>query len=404
MTLMSYDDALDMVIRSAQVLDTERVCLSQALGRVLAEDVPSDTDKPLFDNSAMDGYCVRSEDVAHAGEENPVRLKVVGEISAGSSEGYRLEKGTAVKIFTGAPIPEGGDCVVPVEFAELEGDYIVIKTPFKRWANVRKKGEEIKEGETVLKEGTLIRGYELGILAFVNRAVVKVYRRPTVGILATGDEILDVGEPMTNPAQIRTSNNYTLYGLALNSGALAFNLGIVKDDPEEIRRALSSMRDYDIFITTGGVSMGEKDFVQYLVKEMGVDVKFHKLKIKPAKPVLFGTYGEGRLFFGLPGNPVSCAIAFDLLVKPAMKKMMGLKDFMPKLFKAILKKDFKRRDAERREFVRALVEFSDKAYCDYSEKLQSHMLTSYSGMNAYMVVYEGVSEIKAGQEVDVMLL
>ncbi len=403
MTLVSYDTALDIVIRSVQTLDTERVCLTQALSRVLAEDVSSDTDKPSFDSSAMDGYSIRSEDVVTASEENPVRLKVVGELSAGSQGNLRVEKGIAVKIFTGAPLPEGSDCVVPVEYTQREGDYVVITKPFKQWANVRKRGEEIKEGEVVLRRGTLLRGYELGILALVNRAVVKVYRKPSVGILATGDEILDVGESFTSPSQIRTSNNYTLYGLALSSGALAFNLGIAKDEPEEIKKAMSSMYYYDIFITTGGVSMGEKDLVQYLVKEMGVDVKFHRLKVKPAKPVLFGTYGRNKLFFGLPGNPVSCAIAFDLLVKPAMK-MMGLKDFMPKLFKAILKKDFKRRDAERREFVRAFVEFSDKVYCNYSEKLQSHMLTSYVGMNAYMVVYEGVNEIKAGQEVDVLLI
>ena len=403
MTLMSYDDALEVVIESAKPLPLERVSFTQALGRVLEEDVFSDSDKPIFDNSAMDGYAVMWDDIKDASEENPVKLCLIGEVSAGSYQEIKRERGTAIRIFTGAPMPEGYDCVVPVEHTSLEDGYVVIRSSFKRWANVRKRGEEIREGELVLKKGTYVRGYELGILASVNKAVFSVYRRPKVGILSTGDEIVDVGEPIERPSQIRTSNNYTLYGLALGCGAVAYNLGIVKDDPQAIKEALQNIEDYDVFLTTGGVSMGEKDYVQYLVRELGIDLKFHKLRIKPAKPVLFGTYGDGKLFFGLPGNPVSCAIAFDILVKPALMKMMGRDDYMPKKFKAVLKRDFSRKDAQRREFVRAYVEFSDNVYCDYSEKLQSHMLTSFLGMNAYMVVYEGVHEVKSGSMVDVIM-
>ncbi len=400
MTLMSYDEAIKIVLDSVEKIGWERVTFTQALGRVLAKDVVSDVDLPMFDNSAMDGYAVRHEDL----KAPETKLRVIGEISAGSSLDIKVEKGTAIRIFTGAPIPIGCDCVVPVEFTSFDGEYITVKGVFKEGANIRRKGEELRRGDVVLEGGTLIRGYEIGILAFLNKVVVDVYKKPVVGILATGDEIVDVGEPITRDSQIRTSNNYTLYGLACSLPVNVVNLGIAKDDPQQIKSSLSQIYDFDVFITTGGVSMGDRDYVQYLVKEIGIDVKFHKLRIKPAKPVLFGTYEGNKLFFGLPGNPVSCAIAFDILVKPAIKKMVGMKDYMPKPFKAILKKDFKRRDAERREFVRSYVEFADKVYCTYSEKLQSHMLSSYVGMNAYMIVYEGVTEIPAGTEVDVITM
>ncbi len=400
MTLMSYDEAIKIVLENVEKIGWERVTFTQALGRLLAKDVVSDVDLPLFDNSAMDGYAVRYEDL----KAPETKLKVIGEVSTGNVAHIKVEKGTAIKIFTGAPIPPGCNCVVPVEFTSFDGEYITVKGAFKEGANIRRKGEELKKGDVVLEAGTLIRGYELGILAFLNKVVVDVYKKPVIGILATGDEIVDVGEPITRDSQIRTSNNYTLYGLASSLPVHVVNLGIAKDDPQQIKSALSQIYNFDVFITTGGVSMGDRDYVQYLVREIGIDVKFHKLRIKPAKPVLFGTYEGNKLFFGLPGNPVSCAMAFDLLVKPAIKKMVGMKGYMPKPFKAILKKDFKRKDAERREFVRSYVEFADKAYCTYSEKLQSHMLSSYVGMNAYMVVYEGVNEIAAGSQVDIIIM
>jgi molybdopterin molybdotransferase len=402
--MIPYEEALSTVLEHTKVIDTERVFINQALGRVLAEDVLSDTDKPPFDNSAMDGYAVKYEDIKLASEEHPIKLKVVGELSAGEDKELLVERGTAVVIFTGAPIPQGADTVIPFEMVQKEGDHILIKHPLKAWSNIRRRGEETKQGELLLKKGTHIRPYEIGIMASVNKVLVSVYRKPKVAILATGDEIKDVGEVIEKPTQIRSSNSYVLISQVIKSGGEPHYLGIVKDNQEDIAKALAQMKDYDIFITTGGVSMGGKDYVQYLVKECGVDVKFHKVRIKPAKPILFGTYGEKGLFFGLPGNPVSCTMAFDLIVHPAMQKMSGRKDYAPKTFKAIIKEDFSRKDAERREFVRSCVWFEeDKAYCSYSHKTQSHMLTSYIDMNAYMVVYEGIKEIKKDSLVDVIL-
>ena len=402
--LMPLEEALRIVLENVKPLEVESVFLYEALGRFLAEDIPSDTDKPLFDNSAMDGFAVRYEDIKGASEENPVQLTLVGEMAAGGENALTVERGTAVKIFTGAPIPEGADTVVPVEFTETKGDRVYVKKEFREGANIRRRGEDVKKGEIVLKRGQEIRGYEIGMLAFVNRSIVKVYRRPRVGILSTGDELLELGEPQERPSQIRSSNHHMLYALVESAGGEPHQLGIAPDDPEKLLEVLRTCHSYDIFITTGGVSMGEKDYVQYLVKEVGVDVKFHRLRIKPAKPVLFGTYGENRLFFGIPGNPVSCGVAFDLLVYPAIRTMLGAREIFKRKVTATLVRDFTRRDAKRREFARARVWFEKGRFlCEPHPKQQSHMLTSLVEANAYMIVYEGVKELRKGEEVEVVL-
>lgn len=398
---MPYEEALSIVLSHCPTLPTEKVYLLDALGRVLAEDVISEEDRPSFDNSAMDGYAVHWEDIKDA----PVELLVVGEIHAGAEETFELPRGCAVKIFTGAPIPKGATAVVPVEYTEAKNGKVLIKEAFKEGANIRRKGEELKAGEIVLQKGTILRHYEIGLLASLNKVQVEVSRRPRVAVLSTGDEIKDLGEPITKPSQIRTSNGYTLMaGISLVGGEPHY-LGIVPDEPDKLKKALSQLEDYDVFITTGGVSMGDRDYIKTLVEEVGVKVHFHKVRIKPAKPILFGTYKEGKgLFFGIPGNPVSCAMALDLIVKPTLLKMQSAKDYMPKTLWAKLKRDFSRRDPERREFVRAILSLEGQdLVCDYSPKLQSHMLTSYVGANCYMVVREGVKELKEGELVEVVL-
>ncbi|MEN3028332.1 MAG: gephyrin-like molybdotransferase Glp [Aquificaceae bacterium] len=398
MALTPYEEALKIVLENISPLPSERVLLWQALGRFLAEEIRSDSDKPPFDNSAMDGYAVKAEDLQ--GEN--IRLRLLGEVSAGGEVGVRVDKGTAVRIFTGAPIPEGADAVVPLEFTRQEGEYILVEKPLKKGANIRLKGEELKEGELILKRGTPIRGYEIGIMASVNRVSVSVYQKPKVAVLSTGDEVRDIGENIEKPSQIRSSNNHALYARALELGCEVVHLGIVGDSPEDIERLLKGVERYDVFLTTGGVSVGEKDYVQKLVREMGFEVLFHKLRIKPAKPVLFARRNK-TLLFGLPGNPVSCLMAFDLLVKPALLRMQGVEKCGPTVYRAQLVRDFSRREAERREFVRAKFwEEGGRLYCDFSPKTQSHMLTSYVDANCYLVVYEGVKELRAGQEVEVI--
>ncbi len=403
--LSPLEEALRVVLEKSKPLETETVFLHEALGRFLAEDVRADTDKPLFDNSAMDGFAVRSADLTGASEERPAKLKLTGESSAGSGESLRVQEGTAVKIFTGAPIPEGADAVVPVEYTEVRDGFVYVKRSFGRGANVRFRGEDVRKGDLILSKGQEVRAYEVGLLASVNRAVVKVYRRPRVAILSTGDELLEVGEPQTRPSQIRSSNHHMLRSLVESAGGVPCVLGIAPDDPEQLLGWLRTCSRYDVFITTGGVSMGERDYVQHLVGKAGVKVLFHRLRIKPAKPVLFGTYGSGGLFFGLPGNPVSCAVAFDLLVYPAIRSMLGAREVFKKKVKALLVGGYSRRDAKRREFARARVWFDGGAYrCEPLPKQQSHMLTSYVGANAYLIVQEGVRELREGEEVEVILL
>ena len=405
MSLTPLEEALSALLPRVKPLPTERVFIKDALGRFLAEDITADTDKPLFDNSAMDGFAVREEDIKDAEEDKPVSLRITGESSAGGEKPPGLEPGTAVKIFTGAPIPQGADTVVPVEYTQTKDGTVLIKRAFKKGANIRRKGEDLKKGEIVLKKGHHVRGYEVGMLAFLNRSTVLVHRKPKVAILSTGDELLEVGEPQTRDSQIRSSNHHMLYALVESAGGEAHQLGIAPDDPQELLHVLKSCRDYDIFVTTGGVSMGEKDYIQYLVKEVGVDVLFHRLRIKPAKPVLFGTYGENKLFFGLPGNPVSCAVAFDLFLYPAIRTMLGAKDIFRTKVRARLVKAFKRRDAYRREFARARVWFEKGEFlCEPHQKQQSHMLTSVVEANAYMIVMEDVKEIQEGEEVEVILI
>ncbi len=405
MDLMPLEEALSYLLKEIKPLPPERVFIKDALGRVLAEDVASDTDKPLFDNSAMDGFAVIYKDIEGASEEHPAVLRIIGEASAGGETPPEVTRGKAVKIFTGAPIPEGADTVVPVEFTEVKDDTLLVKKSLKQGANIRRRGEDLKEGETVLKKGHLIRGYEVGMLAFLNRTTVLVHRKPKVAVLSTGDELLEVGESQTRPSQIRSSNHHMIYSLVQSAGADPVQLGIAPDDPQELLELLRTCKDYDIFITTGGVSMGEKDYIQFLVREVGVDVKFHRLRIKPAKPVLFGTYGEHKLFFGLPGNPVSCAIAFDLFILPSIRGMLGLKNIFRTKLRARLVKPFKRKDSYRREFARATVRYEGGEFlCEPHPKLQSHMLSSVVESNAYMIVMEGVNELPEGAEVDVILI
>ncbi|ADC89475.1 molybdenum cofactor synthesis domain protein [Thermocrinis albus DSM 14484] len=402
--MISYQEALRILLENTQPLGTERVFLKDAVGRVLASSVVSPEDRPSFDNSAMDGYAVISEDTEGASEDSPVLLKLVGEVPAGVWPSCKVEKKTAVKIFTGAPLPEGADAVVPVEYTQEKDGYVVVKKRVPAGANVRRKGEEFRRGEILLEEGTTLRHYEIALLASINVVQVEVYRRPRVGILSTGDELVDLGEEITSPSQIRTSNNYGLLAGVILAGGEPHLLGIVGDEPVKLGKLMKSIEEYDVFITTGGVSVGERDLVKVLVEEYGVDVKFHKVRIKPAKPVLFGLKGK-TLFFGLPGNPVSTMIAFDLLVKPALLKLQGVRNHVPQIQKATLVRDFSRKDSERLEFVRARVWWEgDTFLCDYSPKTQSHMLTSYVGMNAYMIVPEGVNTLREGDRVDVILL
>jgi molybdopterin molybdotransferase len=315
--VISVREALDTILDATPVLGAERVTLADASGRVATQDVVSARAVPSADNSAMDGFAVRGADVVTA----PARLRIVGSAPAGSLLGGAVEPGTAAKIFTGSIVPDGADTVVRVEDTSEADGVVTVTVPIKHAANVRKRGEDIMPGATVLAAGTLVGPADVGVLASVGRATVSVFRRPRVAIVSTGAELVEIDET-PGPAQVVNSNAWVLAAAVAQAGGLPVVLPIVRDRFEDIRRRIEEAADADVILSTGGVSVGEYDFVRDALDAVGVARRFWKVAQKPGKPLTFGTLGQ-RLFFGLPGNPVSALVCFEVYVRPALKKLSG---------------------------------------------------------------------------------
>ena len=319
-TTLTVDEALDRVLARISPLDPTEVGLLDALGAVLAEDAVADRDVPPFRNSAMDGYAVRGADVAQAG----VRLRVVGQVGAGSIPDRRVESGEAMRIMTGAPMPEGADTVVRVEDTDNGVDVVTINTATPHGVAVRRAGEDLRRGEVVLARGTLLRHAEIGVLASIGKAKVSVIRRPNVAVLSTGDELVDItDEP--GPGKIRDANRYSIAAAVRSTGSAAFELGIARDSADDLRHALGNAAFGDLVVTSGGVSVGDHDHVKPVVDAMG-QMDFWSIAIRPGRPLAFGELRTKRgavPIFGLPGNPVSALVTFELFVRPALLKMAG---------------------------------------------------------------------------------
>ena len=407
MSLLPFENALKVVLESVvKTTPSELKAITEATGYILAEDVRATFNYPVFDYSAMDGFALKSEDTSGASPEKPIKLKIAGEISAGEFVEGELKRGQAYKIFTGAPIPPGADAVVEIEKVQVQGEEIILTSPVEEGANIRKAGEYAKLGDIIAEKGRQLTPSKIGVLAAFGYGFVKVFSRPKVAVLSTGSELREPCSPLLKPGQIYNSNSWALSSALSSEGAQVVNFGHIGDDYETLRRFLKeTLPEFDIYITTGGVSMGEKDYIQFLVKELGIEVKFHKIRIKPGKPTLFGTYGGGKLFFGLPGNPVSALVNFYLLVYPALRKLQGAKElFKPKL-KAILTEDFKRKNAKRREFIRVKVHFGEDGtvYATPYWNVSSGDMLSMGFANGVGIVYEGVKEVKKGQTIEVIL-
>jgi len=315
--VISVTDALQVVLEATPVLGAERVTLAQSCGRVATEAVTSLRAVPSADNSAMDGYAVRGADVA----TDPVRLRVVGSAPAGSLLAGRVEHGTAAKIFTGSIIPAGADTVVRVEDTDEADGVVTIRVAVKPGTNVRSQGEDIRPGATVLAPGTVVGPADIGVLASVGRAVVSVRRRPRVAIVSTGAELVEIDE-MPGAAGVVNSNAYVLAAAVAQAGGLPIVLPIARDRLEDIRDRIADAAEADVILSTGGVSVGEFDFVRDALDAVGVERRFWKVAQKPGKPLTFGTLGR-RLFFGLPGNPVSALVCFAVYVWPSLRKLGG---------------------------------------------------------------------------------
>jgi molybdopterin molybdotransferase len=412
-TMISLDEALEHILKYFKPLEPEEVEILEALDRVLAEDVYSDMDIPPFANSAMDGYAVRAADTAGASRGNPVTLRVVADVAAGYTTEARVEPGTTIRIMTGAPLPEGADTVIRVEDTsdwarprEERGrepsTEVRVYHAAEPGEHVRPAGEDIRRGELVLPRGTIIRSQEIGVLASLGKSTISVIRRPRVAILATGDELLTIDEPVT-PGKIRNSNEYSNAALVRRYGGIPVRLGIARDNMEDLTAKVHEglAQKVDLFLTSAGVSVGDYDVVKDVLNTEG-EMRFWQVRMKPGKPLAFGLI-RGVPLIGLPGNPVSTMVSFEQFARPAMLVMEGKTRLAKPTVEAILEEDVP--NSGRRHFVRVMVEKRGGQYYARTTGGQgSGVLTSMVKANGLAVIPEDIRLVKAGESVTVQML
>jgi molybdopterin molybdotransferase len=402
--MRTVDEHLTAVLGTLGPLPPLEVNLLDAHGCVLAEDVVSTRPLPGFDNSSMDGYAVRSIDVASATPETPVVLPVIGDIAAGSGGVYSVNNGLSVRIMTGAPIPAGADCVIPVEWTDGGVARVRIDRAPSPGLSIRRLGEDVTEGETVLTKGVALGAAQIGLLAAIGRARVLVRPRPRVVIFSTGNELVDVGvDP--GPAQINESNSYTLTAAAREAGAIAYRVGIVPDDPTRLMAIIEDqLVRADLVVTTGGVSAGAYDTVKAVLSRLGT-VEFLKVAMQPGMPQGFGTVGpDSTPIFTLPGNPVSAYVSFEVFVRPAIRRMLGVLPLYRPLVRATLATPITKAEGKR-SYVRARIEVTDGVYVVTPVGgMGSHLVADLALANAFVVAPDSVTEIPAGSTVSVMML
>ena len=404
--MISVEQALEKVLSYVDVLEEEERPILDCLGQVLAEDVYASFNVPPLDNTAMDGYAVRSIDTKGATRQSPRVLRVIDTVTAGSISKYEVKPGTAIRIMTGAPIPKGADSVVRFEDTDeslREGTFteIGILREIEVGSAIRRAGEDIAQGSIVLRQGTVLRPSEIGVLASLGRSTVKVIRRPLVAILATGNELVNINQPLT-PGKIYNSNTYSVAALVIRYGGVPKILGIALDSENSLATKLSMALNSDMLITTGGVSMGDYDVVKDILAKEG-EIAFWQVRMKPGKPLAFGRI-KGIPHLGLPGNPVSSMVTFELFARTAILKMMGKKNLTKPTIEAIIENPVVNSDG-RRIFARAVVEKRDGQYFARLTGPQgSGILTSMSLANGLVIVPEDKARVAAGDVVQVMML
>lgn len=397
--MLSYEEALREVLAQVPEPKVVRVPLQKSLGRVLAHPVLADLDLPPFKKSFMDGYAVRSQDTATA----PVKLEVIGVVAAGRSSQPQVEAGKAVQIMTGAAVPPGADAVQMIEKTRPGGaETVELLEPVIPGENVAAQGNEVRQGETVLISGRELGAAEVGVLATFGHKEVEVYAAPTVAVIPTGDEIVEVEE---KPAfgQIRNSNAHTLWAQCHNLGLNAQVFPVTPDDPERTRDVVSQGLQYDLLLFSGGVSMGEYDYVDRILEEEGVSIFVQKVAIKPGKPIVVGRKGD-HLIFGLPGNPVSAFVTFELFVRPAVRRWMGFQSpCLPSVWGELTAET---RQKPGRKFFKQARTFwkGDQYRVEPIETRGSADLVAFSLANSLMVLEADVTHLPAGERVEVLLL
>jgi molybdopterin molybdotransferase len=397
-------EAQEIVLNAVQRVGVETVDLVSALWRVLAEDVHSTRAIPPADNSGMDGYAVRIADVASAAPERPVTLTVAEVLPAGRRARAPLPPGHAVKIMTGAPIPEGADTVVRIEHTDGGDRTVTVVRAPAPGENVRRAGEDVQAGELVLGAGTLLRPAELGLLASVDRPRLLVTARPRVAILATGDEVVDLGDPEAAfPDRIVNANSYSLAGQVLEAGGLPQLLGVARDDRDAIATRIGAGLKADVLVTSGGVSVGDYDYVKEVLDELGLERRFWKVSVRPGGPLAFGLLG-GRPVFCLPGNPVASMVTAELFLRPAIRRMLDHPRVARETVTATLTEPVAVRKGYR-TFIRAVVRRErGERIVSTTGPQGSGILRSMSRANAFIVVPEDVERYEKGDRVEVMLL
>jgi len=414
--MISVEEARERILSFFQRLEPEERPILEALRQVLAEDIAAGFDIPPLDNTAMDGYAVRAADTEGASESHPMRLSVVGELAAGYVFDGEVAPRTAVRIMTGAPIPRGADAVVPFEetdeavghrfgaFAKSSSEVGILKAA-KPGANVRRAGEDVGRDAVVMDEGTVLGAAQIGVLASLGRATARVYRRPVVAILSTGDELLDVGQPV-EPGKIYDSNAYSVAAMVQEAGGIPKRLGIASDTVEALTAKIGQGLDADMLITSAGVSRGDYDVVKDVLANEG-EIDFWTVRMRPGKPLAFGAFpsGERRVpHIGLPGNPVSSMITFELFGRPAVFKMLGKTDWERPQVRAVAEERIVNTDG-RRVYARAILTQRGGRYCASLTGPQgSGILTSMALANALAVVPEDVPAIEPGDDVECLVL
>jgi len=400
--VLSVEEACERILGYVAPLEAEEVPILQALGRILAEDVVSDRDIPPLANSAMDGYAVRFADLAAWPEGEPPRLRIVGEVPAGSIRMQPLGQGEAVRIMTGAPIPPGADTVVRFEDAAREGEWLIVKRRIAQGRDVRAAGEDVRAGQVVLMRGTLLRPQEIGMLAALGRARVPVMRRPRVAVLSTGDEVAPLGAPL-KPGQIRDSNSYSLAAAVLEAGGVPFVLDVAPDEESaliaRLRQALALPAD--LILTSGGVSAGDFDLTKQVLAAQG-RLDFWWVNMRPGRPMAFGLLG-GVPLLALPGNPVSAMIAFLLFGRPAIRKMLGYRTWELATVQARLREPITRKDG-RRHYLRVHLYPTIEGWeAELTGDQGSGILSSMVQADGLAVIPEDCDHLDAGSLVNVLL-
>lgn len=386
--------------------ETEKVSLEAAFGRILAEDISSDLDFPYWDNSAMDGYAVRYEDVKDTNPENPVTLKIIAEIPAGKVPEKIIQPGETARIFTGAMLPAGSDTIIMQENTQQKGERVAILIPPEKIGLfVRQRGTFYRAGNTLLKAGIAINSPEIAVLATAQATELTVFSRPQVAIFSTGDELINPDETLQK-GQIIDSNRYALTAFVASLGAIPKPLGIIKDSPELLRETIrKAINSSAIVLSTGGVSVGDYDYIEGILGELGGQILIGSVAIQPGKPLTFATFPNGCIYFGIPGNPVSALVSCWRFVQMAIKKLSGLTDYQNK-FLRVVTRDTLQSKGQREVYLWGKIEIIEGVYQFQlaSGQHNSANLINLAGTNALAIIPQGKTTIQAGKTVEVMIV